>query len=54
MFREKGGVLMLLNTAPHLGAKAQYMILVALRQLKIIEPYFLEQNRMADADLLGY
>jgi hypothetical protein len=27
---------------------------IALRLLKIIEPYLVEQNRMADAQLLGY
>jgi hypothetical protein len=27
---------------------------IALRPLKIIEPYLVEQNRMANAQLLGY
>jgi hypothetical protein len=27
---------------------------IALRLLKIIEPYLVEQNRMANAQLLGY
>ena len=33
---------------------ALYIQLYALRLLKIIEPYLVEQDRMANAQLLGY